>query len=201
MGWRSQDRLAEIFTSALKELRPGEVSGVLRSPAGFHVLKLLDRRGASAVIGPPVTQTRARHVLVRTSEIVSEADARRRLMDLRERIVTGGVSFADLARLHSEDGSAARGGDLDWVYPGDTVPDFERAMDALKPGETSQPVKSPFGWHLIQVLERRTADMSAERRRLMARQALRERRADEAYQEWLRQLRDRTYVEIRSEDR
>jgi peptidyl-prolyl cis-trans isomerase SurA len=202
MGWRQQDRLPEIFSAALKELRPGEVSGVLRSPAGFHVLKLLERRGASAAIGgEPVTQTRARHILVRTNEIVSEADARRRLADLRERIVTGGANFADLARLHSEDGSAARGGDLDWVYPGDVVPEFERATNALKPGEISQPVKTPFGWHLIQVLERRTADMSAERRRLAARQALRERKVDEAYQEWLRQLRDRAYVEIRLEER
>jgi peptidyl-prolyl cis-trans isomerase SurA len=202
MGWRQQDRLPEIFAAALKELRPGEVTGVLRSPAGFHVLKMLDRRGASAAIGgAPVTQTHARHILVRTNEIVSEADARRRLADLRERVVTGGANFADLARLHSEDGSAARGGDLDWVYPGDTVPDFERAMNALKPGEISEAVKTPFGWHLIQVLERRTADVSAERRRLMARQALRDRKVDEAYQEWLRQLRDRTYVELRLEER
>jgi peptidyl-prolyl cis-trans isomerase SurA len=201
MGWRPHDRLPEVFASAAKDLRPGDVSGVLRSPAGFHVLKLLERRGVSAVVGPPVTQTHARHILVRTSEIVSEADARRRLTDLRERIVTGGADFADLARLHSEDGSAARGGDLDWVYPGDVVPEFERAMNALKPGEISQPVKTPFGWHLVQVLERRTADMSAERRRLAARQALRERKVDEAYQEWLRQLRDRTYVEIRLEER
>ncbi len=202
MGWRQQDRLPEIFATALKELRPGEVSGVLRSPAGFHVLKVLDRRGASAAIGgAPVTQTHARHILVRTNEIVSETDARRRLTDLRERVVTGGANFADLARLHSEDGSAARGGDLDWVYPGDTVPDFERAMNALKPGEISEPVKTPFGWHLIQVLERRTADVSAERRRLTARQALRDRKIDEAYQEWLRQLRDRTYVEIKLEER
>lgn len=202
MGWRQQDRLPEIFAAALKELRPGEVSGVLRSPAGFHVLKVLDRRGASAAIGgAPVTQTHARHILVRTNEIVSETDARRRLTDLRERVVTGGANFADLARLHSEDGSAARGGDLDWVYPGDTVPDFERAMNALKPGEISEPVKTPFGWHLIQVLERRTADVSAERRRLTARQALRDRKIDEAYQEWLRQLRDRTYVEIKLEER
>jgi len=201
MGWRPHDRLPEVFASAVKDLRPGDVSGVLRSPAGFHVLKLLERRGASAVVGPPVTQTHARHILVRTSEIVSETEARRRLTDLRERIVTGGADFADLARLHSEDGSAARGGDLDWVYPGDVVPEFERAMNALKPGDISQPVKTPFGWHLIQVLERRTADMSTERRRLAARQALRERKVDEAYQEWLRQLRDRTYVEIRLEER
>lgn len=201
MGWRPHDRLPEIFAATLKEMRQGEVSPVLRSPAGFHVLKLLERRGgASALSAAPVRQTRARHILIKTSEVVSENDARRRLTDLRERIVNG-AEFAELARLHSEDGSASRGGDLDWIYPGDTVPDFERAMDELKSGELSPPVKSPFGYHLIQVTERRVADVSTERRRLQARQALRERRADEAYQDWLRQLRDRTYVEIRAEDR
>jgi peptidyl-prolyl cis-trans isomerase SurA len=148
-----------------------------------------------------VQQTHARHILVRTSEIVSEADAKRRLADLRERIVTGGADFAELARLHSVDGSASRGGDLDWILPGDTVPEFERAMDALKPGEISQPVKSTFGWHLIQVLERRASGLTQDRRRLQARQAIKERKADEAYQDWLRQLRDRTYVEMRLEDR
>ncbi len=203
MGWRAQDRLPEIFATALKDMRPGEITGVLRSPAGFHVLKLLDRRGGGGprLSGAPVQQTRARHILIKTNEIVSEADARRRLADLRERIVRGGTSFAELARLHSEDGSAVRGGDLEWIYPGDTVPEFERAMNELKPGQLSEPVKSQFGWHLIEVLERRTADMSEERLRQQARQALRERRADEAYQDWLRQVRDRAYVEIRLEDR
>ena len=202
MGWRAHDRLPELFADALKQMRPGQVSEVLRSPAGFHVLKLLERRGAGGTSdSAQVMQTRARHILVRQSEVVSEADARRRLSDLRERIIKGGESFPDLARLHSEDGSAARGGDLDWVYPGDTVPDFERALDALKPGELSQPVRTPFGMHLILVLERRLADMSAERRRLQARVALRERKSDEAYQEWLRLLRDRTYVEMRLEDK
>ena len=201
MGWRPHDRLPEAFSAALKDLRPGEVSQVLRSPAGFHVLKLVERRGgASALSAAPVQQTHARHILIKTNEVVSENDARRRLADLRERIVNGG-DFAEFARLQSEDSTAAKGGDLDWVYRGDTVPEFERAMDELKPGEISQPVKSPFGYHLIQVLERRVADVSAERRRLQARQALRERRADEAYQDWLRQLRDRTYVEIRLEDK
>jgi peptidyl-prolyl cis-trans isomerase SurA len=196
LGWRAADRLPELFGEALKNMKPGDVSQVLRSPAGFHLLKLLDKREAGGAAGPPIRQTHVRHILVRTNEAVSEADARRRLEDLRERIVRGGADFAELARLHSEDGSAARGGDLGWIYPGDTVPDFERAMDALKPGEISQPVKTPFGWHLIQVLERRTAGMSAERRRLVARQVLRERKADEAYQEWLRQLRDQSYVEL-----
>ena len=199
MGWRASDRLPDLIAGALRTLKPGEVTEVLRSPAGFHVLKLVDRRGAGA--DQVMAQTRLRHILVKTSEVVSETDARRRLADLRERIVTGGADFAALARLHSADASAARGGDLGWVFPGDTVPDFERAMDALKPGEVSQPTKSPFGWHLIEVLERRTGSLPPERQRLIARQALRERKSEEAYQEWLRQLRDRTYVEIRLEDK
>ncbi|MEW6691183.1 MAG: peptidylprolyl isomerase, partial [Pseudomonadota bacterium] len=199
LGWRAEDRLPELFASAVKSMRAGEVSAVLRSPGGFHVLKLLERRGAEE--GAAVEQTRARHILIRSSEVVSEADARRRLAELRERIVTGGAGFAQQARLHSQDASASRGGELGWVLPGDTVPDFERAMAALKPGEVSQPVKTPFGWHLIEVLERRAAGMSPERRRMQARQVLKERKADEAYQEWLRQLRDRTYVELRLEDR
>lgn len=199
LGWRAEDRVPELFVSALRAMRPGDVSEVLRSPGGFHIIKLLERRGAES--GPVMAQTRARHILIRTNEVVSEAEARRRLLDLRQRVVVGGVDFAELARLYSQDGTAARGGDLGWLLPGDTVPEFERAMDALKPDEISQPVKTTFGWHLIQVLERRQAGLTLERRRLQARQALRERRADEAYEEWLRQLRDRSYVEIRLDDR
>jgi peptidyl-prolyl cis-trans isomerase SurA len=197
MGWRAADRLPEIFTAALRNMKPGDVSEVLRSPGGFHVLKLLEARSAGGEA--QVTQTRVRHILVRTSETVSEAEARRKLADLRERIVIGKADFGELARQHSEDPTAARGGSLDWVFPGDTVPEFERAMNALAPGEVSEPVKTPFGWHLIQVLERRTAGLTPERRRLQARLALRERKSEEAYQEWLRQLRDRAYVEIRLE--
>jgi peptidyl-prolyl cis-trans isomerase SurA len=199
MGWRAGDRLPEIFAEAVKGMKAGETSAVLRSPGGFHVIRLVERRGTED--GAPVEQTHARHILIRTNEVVSEADARRRLADIRERIVTGGADFAEMARLHSADGSASRGGDLDWLLPGDTVPDFERVMNTLKPGEISQPAKSPFGWHLIQVLERRSTGMTQDRKRIQARQALKERKADEAYQEWLRQLRDRTYVEMRLEDR
>ncbi len=198
LGWRSPARLPELFAQTLREMKPGEVSQVLRSPAGFHVLKLLGRRGAG--MAAPVVQTRARHILLKTSEVVSEDDARIRLLALRERILAG-ADFAELARLNSEDGTAARGGDLGWVYPGDTVPEFERAMNALAPGELSRPVRTPFGYHLIRVEERRSADVSEERQRMQARLALRERKADEAYQEWLRQLRDRTYVELRLEER
>ena len=199
LGWRTGDRLPELFADAVTAMNPGQVSAVLRSSAGFHVLKLLERRGAVAP-NVPITQTRARHILIRTSETVSEADARRRLLALRERIVSG-ADFAALARSNSDDSTAARGGDLDWIYPGDTVPEFERALQELKPGELSQPVKTPFGFHLIQVIERRSAELSPERRRLQARQALRERKSDDAFQQWLRQLRDQTYVELRLEER
>ncbi len=199
IGWRSQNRLPELFSEALAKLQPGQVSEPLRSPAGFHLLELVDRRGVGAEA--PVQQTRLRHILIRTNEAVSESDARRKLLDLRDRIVNGGADFGELARQYSDDGTAARGGELDWVYPGDTVPEFEHAYEALKIGEVSQPVRTPFGYHLIQVLERRSSDVSPERKRMQARQALRERKADEAYQEWLRQLRDSTYVELRLDER
>jgi peptidyl-prolyl cis-trans isomerase SurA len=199
LGWRPEDRMPELFAKAVQGMKAGEISGVLRSPGGFHIVKLVDRRGAAE--GPTVQQTRARHILVRTNEVTSEAEAQRRLADLRERIVTGGADFAELARLHSADGSASKGGDLGWLLPGDTVPDFERAMDALKISEISRPVKSPFGYHLIQVQERRAAGLSEERKRMQARQTIKERKAEEAYQDWLRQLRDRTYVEMRLEDK
>ncbi len=198
LGWRAQDRLPELFAGVVTKMRKGEVSEVLRSPAGYHILKLIDQRGAGAPY--LLEQNHVRHILVRTSEVVSQDEARHKLEGLRERIVNG-ADFGDLARVNSEDGSASRGGDLGWIYPGDTVPEFERVVKELKPKEISQPVRTQFGWHLIQVLERRTADASAERKRLEARKALRDRKSDESYQEWLRQLRDRAWVEFRTEDR
>jgi peptidyl-prolyl cis-trans isomerase SurA len=198
LGWREGERLPAIFHDAVKTLKPGEISSVLRSSNGFHILKLNEKRNTEAPL--MVQQTHARHILIKTNEIVSESEARSRLRTLKERL-DNKADFAELARVHSDDASAARGGDLGWLSPGDTVPEFERAMDGLKPGEISEPVQSPFGWHLIQVLERRNQDMSQERVRLMARQALRARKSDEAYQEWVRQLRDRAYVETRLEER
>lgn len=198
MGWRSLDRLPSIFSDAVAALKIGGVSPILRSPNGFHIVKLVDKRGGQAL--PAVQQTHVRHILVRVNEVVSETDARHKLEDLYERIKHGG-NFVELARLYSQDGSASKGGDLGWIYPGDTVPEFERAMDQLKPGQVSEPVQSPFGFHLIEVLERRVQDVSTDRQRAMARQVLRERRLDEAYQDWLRQERDRAYVEIRLEER
>ncbi|HZF20781.1 MAG TPA: peptidylprolyl isomerase [Burkholderiales bacterium] len=198
IGWRARQRLPELFVENLSPLQPGGVSGVFRSPAGFHVIKLLEIRGEGAPM--MVEQAHVRHILVRTNDLVSEDEAKRKLAGLRDRIVNG-VEFAELARLNSDDGSASRGGDLGWIYPGDTVPEFERAFAELKLMEVSPPVKTPFGWHLIQVLERRTADVSTDRRRIEARKALLERKGDEAYQEWLRQLRDRAYVELRLDER
>ncbi len=197
IGWRSLDRMPGLYADAARKLGVGEVSDLLRSSAGFHVVKLLGKRGGSAAAS--IQQTHARHILIRVNEVVSEAEARRKLENVRERIANG-VDFAEQARLYSQDGSAAKGGDLGWLNPGDTVPEFERAMDALKDNELSPVVQSPFGMHLIQVTERRQRDVSAERQRGVARQAIRERKLDEAYQDWLRQLRDRTYVENRLQE-
>jgi len=198
LGWRDPSRLPGLFLEAIQGLKPGEVSGILRSPNGFHLLRLNERRGSTVPVS--VRQTHVRHILIKTNELVSEAEARRRLLTLKERL-DNNADFAELARLHSEDASGARGGDLGWVSPRDTVPEFERAMDRLKPGDVSEPVRSQFGWHLIQVLERRNQDVSGERQRLEARRALRARKSDEAYQEWLRQLRDKAYIQYRLDER
>lgn len=199
IGWRSPNRLPGLFADTVRNLRPGEVSPVLRSAAGLHIVKLLERRGGAQDGALQVQQTHARHILIKTSEVVTDAEAERRLVGLRERVANGGADFGELAKVHSADLSAAKGGDLGWLNPGDTVPEFERTMDGLKPGEVSKPIQSPFGWHLIQVLERRTQDVSTERKRTAARTALRERKSEEAYDDWLRQLRDRTFVEYRLE--
>ena len=194
---RPLDRLPGLFADVVVKMKPGDVSPLLRSPNGFHIVKLLGKKGGAVL--PPVQQTRARHILVKVNELLSETEALHKMKGLRERLEHGG-DFAELARLYSQDGSAPKGGDLGWIYPGDTVPEFERAMDRLAVNELSQPVQSPFGYHLIQVLERRTQDASEERQRMAVRQILRERKLDEAYQDWIRQIRDRAYVEIRYED-
>ncbi len=198
LGWRASGRLPSIFLEALEKLQPGEVSDIMRSPNGFHILKLLEKRGKAAATG--VQQTKVRHILLRAREGLTEAEARDRLQRLRERIVAG-ADFADLARTQSEDASASKGGDLGWVAPGDTVPEFERAMNALRDMEVSQPVQSPFGWHLVQVMERRSEELSGDRKRAAARQAIRARKADEAYTDWLRQARDRAFVENRLDEK
>lgn len=199
LGWRNVDRMPSLFLEMIGKLKVGQYSAVVRSSAGFHIVKLRDLRGA---VGKQVVivQHKVRHILIRPSEIVSDAEAQRRLRDLRERLDQGAATFGELAKQHSQDGSAASGGELGWMAAADLVPEFAAVMEALPVGQLSQPVRSPFGWHLLQVLERREADVSKERERLEARQAIRNRKADEAFDEWLRQLRDSAYVELRLEE-
>lgn len=199
IGLRPLDRLPSLYADAARTLKPGEFSDILRSPAGFHIIKLIDRRGG-AKLPQSLRQSLVRHILIKVNELVPEAEALRKTEALKERL-DNGADFAELARLNSNDASASKGGDLGWLYQGDTVPEFEKMMDGLKIKEISQPVRTQFGFHLIQVLERRVEDVSPERKRQVARQVLRERKADEEYQEWLRQTRDRAYVEYRFEER
>jgi peptidyl-prolyl cis-trans isomerase SurA len=200
LGWRTPDRLPKLFADAVANLKPGELAPIMRSGNGFHVLRLVGRRAAAGSAAPaavPVVQTHARHILIKVNQVVTAADARRKLVELKQRLDNHAATFEDLAKTFSNDGSASKGGDLGWIYPGDTVPEFERAMNDLKVGEVSEPIESPFGFHLIQVLERKTDDMSKDRQRAAARNAIRERKTEEATDEWLRQLRDRAYVEYR----
>ena len=198
LGWRQSARLPALFLEVLEKLNPGEVSDILRSPNGFHIVKLLEKRGKAATTG--VQQTHVRHILLRQREGLSSSEARDRLSRLRDRILAG-ADFGEIAKQQSEDSSAMKGGDLGWVAPGDTVPEFEKVMNALRDKEVSQPIQTPFGWHLVQVLERRSDELSEDRKKQAARQAIRSRKADEAYQDWLRQSRDRAFVENRYDER
>jgi peptidyl-prolyl cis-trans isomerase SurA len=198
LGWKKAGELPELFLGALKNLNRGEISDVLRGPNGFHILKLNDKRGDTP--SEAVTQTHARHILLRPSEILSAEDARHKLLALRERIENG-EDFAALARANSDDtASAANGGDLGWSSPGQMVPEFEKAMDALKPNQLSQPVRTPFGLHLIQVLARRSHDVTQERELAAARSQIHSRKADERYEQWARQLRNEAFVEYLLEE-
>jgi peptidyl-prolyl cis-trans isomerase SurA len=198
IGWKQGAQVPSLFLDALKAMQTGDVSAALRSPNGFHILKLNAKRGGSSPL--IIEQTHARHILIKLSEIMSEKDAKQKMDGIKERL-DNGEKFEVLARQFSEDGTASNGGDLGWVNPGDTVPQFEKAMNGLQQDEISDPVLSPFGWHVIQVLERRKQDMSKEAARLKARQEIRTRKADEAYQDWVRELRDRAFVELRLEDK
>lgn len=197
LGYRPLDSLPQVMSSAIANLKPGQVSDVVRSPSGFHIVKLIGRKGGAAL--PQIQQTHARHILIKVTEVTSEPEARQKINQVHSRLKNG-EDFAALAKLYSQDGSAQKGGDLGWLYPGDTVPAFDQAMNALKIGEISNPVQSQFGFHIIQVLERRTTDVSQERQRQRATMALRQRKLEEANQEWIRQVRDRAYVEIRMDD-
>ena len=196
LGLRPADRYPELFVEATRTLRVGEVAGPVRSGAGFHVLKLLDKR-QSDLPTMTVTQSRARHILLRASPQLSEAAARARLSDLRGQIVAGRIDFAEAARQQSQDGSAAAGGDLGWASPGQFVPEFEEVMNRLAPGEISEPVSSRFGVHLLQLVERRQTTVSPREQRELVRNAVRERKTDEAFDLWAREVRGRAYVEMR----
>lgn len=196
MGWRPVSRVPDLFVNATTALKPGEVAAqVLRSPAGFHIVRLIDRRDALA--GYAVTQSRARHILIRPPSAAAASSARAQLADIRQKITTGQASFAQMARQYSQDGTATRGGDLGWSTVGMFVPEFQKALDGLQPGELSEPVSTRFGLHLIQLMERRQAPVDPRQLRENARNMLREQRFDAAYQEWAREVRAQTYIEMR----
>ena len=195
IGLRPADKLPDIFLETVRPLQAGQLApGLLRTGAGFHVLKLLDRAEGGAL---RVTQTRARHVLLRPSEQLTEAAVRTRLTEFKRQIESGQRRFEDIAREHSLDGSASAGGDLGWASPGQFVPEFEQAMNGLALGGVSTPIATRFGFHLIQVQERRTVAPDTKQLREQARQALRERKFEDAYVEWVREVRGRAYVEFR----
>ncbi|MEB0139256.1 MULTISPECIES: peptidylprolyl isomerase [unclassified Undibacterium] len=203
LGWREQERLPQLFVDAISKIKEGEFSEIVRSPNGFHIVKLNGKRASSDTKADAavVQQTHVRHILMKANQIVNDAEVRQKMLDLKQKIDSKAATFEDLAKANSSDGSASKGGDLGWIYPGDTVPEFEQAMNKLAINEVSAPVQSQFGYHLIQVLERKSEDQSKDRKRLAARQALHDRKADEALQDWLRELRDRTYVEFRLDDK
>jgi len=197
LGWRRAGELPTLFEGVVPNLEKGGLSDVIRGPSGFHVIKLLDTRGAERLV---VKQTRARHILVKTDEVINNNDARTRLRVLRSRILNG-ADFNELARANSDDaGSAVKGGDLGWLSPGDTIPAFEKTMDALTIGKISEPFETQFGWHILQVLERRDRDSTEEVQKAKAAEALRNRKVDEELQTWFRQIRDEAYIEYRLDE-
>jgi peptidyl-prolyl cis-trans isomerase SurA len=198
LGWRPGARLPTVFAETVRGMKAGDVSPVLRSAAGFHIVKLIERRSRNEPA--LVDQTHVRHILIRVNEITSETEGKAKIDRLKDRL-DGGAKFEDMAKLNSEDASSAKGGDLGWLGPGDTVPVFEDAMNKLTVNQVSAPVRTPFGWHLIEVLGRRKQDVSADRERMQAQLAIRQRKSDEAFQDWVRQTRDRAYVEVRLDDR
>ena len=203
LGWRTLSQMPTALASAVRDARQESSRIAMNvSSDGYYIVKVNGRRDGvkTKLAGGPVTQTHARHILMAVTPVTDEATVLNRLNDIRNRLVNNKEDFATLARLHSVDGSATRGGDLGWLHPGDTVPAFEAAMNKLQPGEVSQPIKTQYGYHLIQVVDRREEAMDAERMRFMARQILRQRKLAEATATWQRELRDRAYVEIRRDE-
>lgn len=197
LGWIDVNSIPPLFQPYVAKMRLGEIQGPIAAGRGFHVIQLEDVRGSASNI---VRQTKARHILIRTNEVTSDTDARRRLEQLRARIVNGD-DFDTLARSNSDDkASAINGGDLGWSTPGNLVPEFEEQMDQLAIGEVSQPFETQFGWHIVQVLDRRDYDATDETRRDQARAAVRDEKAKEALENYLRKLRDEAYIELRIQD-
>ena len=192
MGWRDASNLPDLFLDALKVMRIGQRSEILRSPNGFHILFLLDKRGRDAQI--IVQQTLARHILFRVDRAVSEEDALIKAMGIRNIIVVLGEDFEQLAKITSDDPSGVKGGTLGWLMPGETVPEFEQALNSLEPGTVSEPVRTQFGYHLIEVLDRRDSDVSDERQKAVARQAILQQKLEFRFEEWVRQVRDTTFI-------
>ncbi|WP_229512903.1 peptidylprolyl isomerase [Massilia sp. AB1] len=200
IGWRDPDRLPPVFAGELRKIQPGQVTQIIKTNVGFHILKMSNKRSlAESNDKAVVQQTRARHILLKPTPTMTEGEVKRKLLELKEKMANNAGTFEDLARLHSQDGSASKGGDLGWLEPGDTVPEFESAMNNLKPGEISDVIQSPFGFHLIQVVERKSQDVTQQKERNVARNVIRERKMQEAMEDWLRQVRDRAYVEFREE--
>ncbi len=194
LGWIETSRIPSLFTKVVDEMEDGAISDPVRNASGFHIIKLMETQGTRRMM---ISQTNARHILINTNEIVSDSEARHHLETLRERIV-GGESFESLARSHSDDkASAIKGGDLGWTSPGDMVPLFEEEMNGLAPQQVSQPFKTQFGWHIVQVLGRREHDNTEEAMKNAARSAIRKQKSEEATELWLRRLRDEAYVELR----
>lgn len=198
LGWRPAATLPQEFVSLLDSLNPGQHTSVIRTPQGFMIFQLIEKRGGNQPL--VVEQYHTSHILIRTNEAVSDTDAKNRILQIRDRILRG-AKFAEMAKLYSEDGSNVKGGDLGWVNKGDMVPEFEKAMLALPVGTVSEPVRSPFGWHLILVDAKRNQDVSADRERQTIKQQLRLRKLDQAYLDWVRQLRDSAFVEQRLDDK
>ncbi|VVE84871.1 peptidylprolyl isomerase [Pandoraea sputorum] len=198
MGFRIPERIPDLYLNQVQKLQAGTVvPQVLRSNNGFHVIKLVETRKQGGDQGMTVPQIHARHILIRVGDGVSEAQARQKLLDIKAQIEAGKGDFADFARQVSVDGSASQGGDLGWISPGETVPAFERAMSELKDGQISDPVRSEYGYHLIQVLGHRESQVSGDQERNLAMQELRGRKAEQQYRDWLQQLRDSAYVDYR----
>lgn len=195
MGLRPAERYPSLFAESVAKAPVGGIVGPVRSAAGFHILKVIDRSASG--VAAVVNQNHARHILLRSSPQMSERQAAERLAELRQRIESGQASFEQLAREHSQDGSAGQGGDLGWAGPGRYVPEFEQALNALQPGQVSQPVVSRFGVHLIQLVERRQATLSPREQRDMLRDVVREQKLEKAYETWLQELRGQAYVEYR----